>query len=217
MKAYLVETHGVPYRRILTDCQAKDTIQNALLVAPLCVRLGIRSITVITSDFHLPRSKFYFDQIFDACVRCSCLVAPNESATALACSCTRARTLSLSRSLSLSLSSPAHAAAAALPSRSYGGEKHFDITYAGVEDRLGDAERRDRDRKERLLIVRSTPLLRDAVLAIGYKSAAAPGTAGSSVSSSVGMSRTQMRPFGRRNWSMAEDEMTAWRMRSMSK
>ena len=120
MKAYLVETHGVPYRRILTDCQAKDTIQNALLVAPLCVRLGIRSITVITSDFHLPRSKFYFDQIFDACVRCSCLVAPNESATALACSCTRARTrsrplslththtlsLSLSRSLSLSLSLP---------------------------------------------------------------------------------------------------------------
>ena len=109
MKTYLVEKHGIPFRRILTDCQAKDTIQNALLVAPLCVRLGIRAITVITSDFHLPRSKFYFDQIFDA----------------------------------------------------YGGDAHFDITYAGVEDRLAEKERRDRDRKERLLIVRSTPLLRD--------------------------------------------------------
>ena len=142
---------------------------------------------------------------------------PHAFTTSLSHTHTHTLSLSLSLSLTLSLSSPAHAAAAALPSRSYGGEKHFDITYAGVEDRLGDAERRDRDRKERLLIVRSTPLLRDAVLAIGYKSAAAPGTAGSSVSSSVGMSRTQMRPFGRRNWSMAEDEMTAWRMRSMSK
>ena len=203
MKAYLVEMHGVPHRRILTDCQAKDTIQNALLVAPLCVRLGIRAITVITSDFHLPRSKFYFDQIFDAYVLPSLFFSvANEWLRPRSCSCARRRVLTIPP--------PAPAALGircSLVSRSYGGEKHFDITYAGVEDRLGDAERRDRDRKERLLIVRSTPLLRDAVLAIGYRGAAAPGTAGSG---SVGMSRTQMRPFGRRNWSMAEDEMSAW-------
>lgn len=57
---------GVPSSRILTDCQAKDTIQNALLVVPLLVRLGIEEVSVVTSEFHVRRSKHYFETILAA-------------------------------------------------------------------------------------------------------------------------------------------------------
>ena len=57
---------GVPSKRILTDCQAKDTIQNALLVVPLLIRLGVEDVTIVTSEFHVRRSKHYFETIFEA-------------------------------------------------------------------------------------------------------------------------------------------------------
>ena len=57
---------GVPKRRILAECQAKDTIQNALLVVPLLIRLGIARVTVVTSEFHVRRTKHYFGTILKA-------------------------------------------------------------------------------------------------------------------------------------------------------
>ena len=57
---------GVPDRRILPECQAKDTIQNALLVVPLLIRLGIYHVSIVTSEFHIRRTKHYFETIFAA-------------------------------------------------------------------------------------------------------------------------------------------------------
>jgi uncharacterized SAM-binding protein YcdF (DUF218 family) len=108
---------GVPACHILTDKEAKDSIQNAIFVAPLLIRLGVRNVTVVTSSFHTPRMKHYFTSI---------LKAYDET-----------------------------------------GEV-FSLSYVGADDGYTDIERRGRIRKEKLLIVRSQPLLNQAIEKIQY-------------------------------------------------
>ena len=66
MRRLMVNSMGVPKQRILAECQAKDTIQNALLVVPLLIRLGIARVTIVTSEFHVRRTKHYFGTILKA-------------------------------------------------------------------------------------------------------------------------------------------------------
>jgi hypothetical protein len=108
---------GVPSCHILTDKEAKDSIQNAIFVAPLLIRLGVRNVTVITSSFHIPRMKHYFSSI---------LRAYDEKG------------------------------------------EIFSLSYAGADDGYTDEERKGRIRKEELLIVRSQPLLNQAIEKIHY-------------------------------------------------
>ena len=65
-KRIMIDAHSVPKNKILTDCLAKDTIQNALLVVPLLIRLGISKVSIVTSEFHVRRTKHYFETIFAA-------------------------------------------------------------------------------------------------------------------------------------------------------
>jgi hypothetical protein len=63
MKEWAMD-HGVPEHVILLDEKAKDTIQNAVLIAPILIRLALTEVTVVTSSFHIPRTSHYFTSIF---------------------------------------------------------------------------------------------------------------------------------------------------------
>ena len=65
-KNVMVEKYNVPSKKILAECLAKDTIQNALLVVPLLIRLGITKVSIVTSEFHVRRTKHYFETILAA-------------------------------------------------------------------------------------------------------------------------------------------------------
>jgi uncharacterized SAM-binding protein YcdF (DUF218 family) len=61
---YLIAA-GVPPHRVLAETHSYDTIGNAFFSRVVHVDpLGMRSLLVITSDFHLPRTQFVFNWIY---------------------------------------------------------------------------------------------------------------------------------------------------------
>lgn len=62
-KRYLVQ-QGVPALKIIMEDVSKDTFSNAFYCRKIIDRLGVKDTTVITSAFHMRRSRFLFDLVF---------------------------------------------------------------------------------------------------------------------------------------------------------
>ena len=60
MKDYLVNVKGLDENRIITETKAKDTIQNAQYTIIKLIEKNIKTITVITSDYHIRRGNILF-------------------------------------------------------------------------------------------------------------------------------------------------------------
>lgn len=60
MKRYLVE-HGVDPARVVLEDQARLTLENAELSAPLVQRIGAKKLTLVTERYHMNRSRKLFD------------------------------------------------------------------------------------------------------------------------------------------------------------
>ena len=60
MKAYFVNVKGLDGNRIITETKAKETIQNAKYTMEKLIEQNIKTITVITSDYHLRRGNILF-------------------------------------------------------------------------------------------------------------------------------------------------------------
>lgn len=52
---------GVPGHCIVIEDQAKNTIENALLCLPLLQEQKVTHIVLVTSDYHMPRSRLLFE------------------------------------------------------------------------------------------------------------------------------------------------------------
>lgn len=82
---YLVKNHGIDPKKILLDSWSYDTMGNAFfaLVNHVIPR-RMESVLVITSEFHMPRTRVVFDHIFglpDTPVRVEYLTSPNLGMT----------------------------------------------------------------------------------------------------------------------------------------
>ena len=60
MKEYLVNVKGLEASRIITETKAMDTIQNAEYTILELIEKNIKTITVITSDYHIRRGSILF-------------------------------------------------------------------------------------------------------------------------------------------------------------
>ena len=60
MKDYLVNVKGLDEKRIITETKAMDTIQNAEYTILELIEKKIKTITVITSDYHIRRGNILF-------------------------------------------------------------------------------------------------------------------------------------------------------------
>ena len=60
MKDYLVKVKGLDANRIITETRAKNTVQNAVYTIEKLIEYNIKTITVITSDYHLRRGSILF-------------------------------------------------------------------------------------------------------------------------------------------------------------
>jgi len=54
----------IPETRIMTECNSKSTIQNAVFCWELLKDNDVKSVTVVTSQFHIPRTKFIFKKLY---------------------------------------------------------------------------------------------------------------------------------------------------------
>lgn len=64
MASYLTE-HGVASEKILMESWSRDTIGNAYgVLTQHCIPYNLASLLVVTSDFHMPRSKAIFEKVF---------------------------------------------------------------------------------------------------------------------------------------------------------
>jgi uncharacterized SAM-binding protein YcdF (DUF218 family) len=63
MKEYAVSC-GALFRDVILEEKSKDTIGNAYFVKKLLDSKGVKSFVVVTSDFHVLRSKFIFSKVF---------------------------------------------------------------------------------------------------------------------------------------------------------
>ena len=88
-KKYLIATAGaqatgvagtqVLEARIFYEDQSVDTIGNAWFVKTLCLEpLGIRSCVVVTSDYHVNRSRIIFEWILGPQYTVACAAAPSS-------------------------------------------------------------------------------------------------------------------------------------------
>ena len=62
-RRYLL-AQGVPERDVLEPVLSRFTVEDAQLSLPVVARCGVRSLKVVTSDFHVARAKFIFEQVF---------------------------------------------------------------------------------------------------------------------------------------------------------
>lgn len=59
----LAEFHGIPSSRIILEKEALSTVDNAHFSKSILNEMGITNVTVITSDFHMERTKLIFTRI----------------------------------------------------------------------------------------------------------------------------------------------------------
>jgi len=53
-------------KKILLETESSDTISNAIFALPILRGRGFRSVFLVTSNFHMPRSKYAFRAVFGA-------------------------------------------------------------------------------------------------------------------------------------------------------
>lgn len=65
MKRYLMNIGNVPKEKIITENKAQNTVENALFSLKIISKYtNIKSITIITSKFHMKRVKHIFNHYF---------------------------------------------------------------------------------------------------------------------------------------------------------
>lgn len=62
-KRFLLE-NGVAEADFLTEALSRNTVEDAQLSLLQVRKASLDHITIVTSDYHLPRSKFIFDKLF---------------------------------------------------------------------------------------------------------------------------------------------------------
>jgi uncharacterized SAM-binding protein YcdF (DUF218 family) len=55
---------GVPADHIVEFAESRNTVDDALTSRPIVDRYGAQHLVVVSSDFHLDRVKFVFEQVF---------------------------------------------------------------------------------------------------------------------------------------------------------
>ncbi|UCE42934.1 MAG: YdcF family protein [Candidatus Aminicenantes bacterium] len=55
---------GVPESDILEIVKSRNTVEDALLSKPIIAKHGVRSLIVVSSDFHMKRVKHIFKKVF---------------------------------------------------------------------------------------------------------------------------------------------------------
>jgi len=60
---YLLQK-GIPEKDILDIAQSRNTVEDALLSKPIIAKSGVRSLIVVSSDFHMERVKYIFQRVF---------------------------------------------------------------------------------------------------------------------------------------------------------
>jgi len=63
MKLYAMEK-GLPERDIILETESRDTQGNAYFTKQILIPKTWKNILVITSDFHIPKTKFFFDFVY---------------------------------------------------------------------------------------------------------------------------------------------------------
>ena len=62
---YLIRTHGVPPLQILKESSSYDTVGNGYFSAMIhAVPSGWRNLIIVTSEFHMPRSRAIFEKVY---------------------------------------------------------------------------------------------------------------------------------------------------------
>jgi len=60
-RRYLM-SHGIPAVDILEFAESSNTVEDAQLARPVVERYGVKRIIVVTSDYHLRRAQYVFEQ-----------------------------------------------------------------------------------------------------------------------------------------------------------
>ncbi|ABV88651.1 YdcF family protein [Shewanella pealeana] len=64
-QAYLID-HGMPNSAFTDIALSRFTFEDAILSKPIVEEHGFRELCLVTSEFHLPRARLIFSQIFAA-------------------------------------------------------------------------------------------------------------------------------------------------------
>ncbi|MFS0839065.1 YdcF family protein [Paenibacillus sp. 1P03SA] len=83
MKDHAMEL-GVPEQAIVLEDRADSTYENAVFSKKVIGEHGFKSVTVVSSDFHMRRVKLLFDRVFkDSGIRLHYVAAPDKNFTPL--------------------------------------------------------------------------------------------------------------------------------------
>jgi hypothetical protein len=145
---------GVPATDIIVEAEACDSIENALYVSPLLMQMGVRDVVLVTSKFHVPRMKHYFEFVLTAFAALNHATAAADVTAKAAAAQAAAGIAGISSDASSSRYSSSFGAGLG---RFTGHD--FRLAYVGAEDGYTDETRQLRLRKEELLIVRSRHVL----------------------------------------------------------
>ena len=78
MAGYLIR-RGIPKEKILLECLSEDTVQNAYFSRTLHIDpMGLNRFTIVTSKFHMERSRHIFDWVFGPGYQINCASASDE-------------------------------------------------------------------------------------------------------------------------------------------
>lgn len=58
---------GVPAEDMVEFAESRHTVEDATLTRQIAERYGVKHLVVVSSDFHLPRVRFIFKNIFSDC------------------------------------------------------------------------------------------------------------------------------------------------------
>jgi len=56
---------GIPENDILEIAKSRNTVEDALCSKPIIEKYGVRSLLVVSSDFHMPRVEHIFKKVFE--------------------------------------------------------------------------------------------------------------------------------------------------------
>ena len=60
-----LQQKGIPEKDLLEIAQSRNTVEDAFLSKPIIDKYGVRSLIVVSSDFHMLRVEHIFRQIFE--------------------------------------------------------------------------------------------------------------------------------------------------------
>ena len=81
VQRYLV-SRGIPAQDILEFVESANTLQDASFSKPIVQKYGVSEVVVVTSDYHIDRARYIFEQEFaDTSVRINFLASQTDEAT----------------------------------------------------------------------------------------------------------------------------------------